>query len=228
MLKSRLLLAVIIMFAMTTNSECAQGDQLIKEKCESCHAFVKPEKSDLSRFINRKGQDLYWAGSKYNQEWLVRWLQAPSRIRPSGSYNFTHLSANAGEAASGEAMKSEHIRLSKEDAEAVTEQMMKLTAPADVVEVGIYKPGSTTPEDGAPLFTTMRGCGSCHMWAPGKGGRSSAELYTGAERMKADYIASYINNPPKFDAGAWMPRQMFSNSEIQKFTAFILGLGNKK
>lgn len=45
--------------------------------------------------------------------------------------------------------------------------------------------------------------------------------------LKADYIASYINNPQKFDAGAWMPRQMFSNSEIQKLAAFILSLGNK-
>lgn len=228
MLKIALFVAVMILSAMTTPSECAEGDRIIKEKCEACHAFAKPEKSDLSRFINRKGQDLYWAGSKYNQDWLIRWIEEPSRIRPSGSYNFVHLSANPGDAGKADAMKSDHIRLSKEDAEAVTAQMMKLTAPADVVEPGLYKPGSASPEDGEPLFITMRGCGACHMWAPGKGGRSSAELYTGGERMKADYIASYIDNPQKFDAGAWMPRQMFSNSEIQKFTAYILSLAGKK
>lgn len=227
MFKRALFTAFVIVSAMTARSECAEGDRIIKEKCAACHAFAKPEKSDLSRFINRKGQDLYWAGSKYNQDWLIRWLEEPSRIRPSGSYNFTHLSANPGEAGMADAMKSGHVRLSKEEAEAVTAEMMKLTAPADVVEPGFYKPGVASPEDGAHMFKTTRGCGSCHMWAPGEGGRSSAELYTGGERMKPDYIASYVNNPQKFDAGAWMPRQMFSNSEIQKFTAFILSLGGK-
>lgn len=225
MFKRVLSVAFAALFALTTHSECAEGDRIIKEKCEACHAFVKPEKSDLSRFLNRKGQDLHWAGSKYNQDWLIRWLEEPSRIRPSGSYGFTHLSSNPGEEGMADAMKTDHIRLSKEDAEAVTAEMMKLAAPADTVEPGLYKPGSASAEDGSPMFKTTRGCGSCHMWAPGRGGRSSAELYTGGARMTPDYIASYINNPQKFDAGAWMPRQMFSDSEIQKLTAFILSLG---
>lgn len=228
MLKNPLVAAVAILFTMTAPSECADGNRIIKDKCETCHTFVKPEKSDLSRFLNRKGQDLYWAGSKYNQDWLIRWLEEPYRIRPSGAYNFVHLSANPGEAGMADAMKSDHLRLSKEDAEAVAMQMMKLTAPADIVEPGMYKPGSASAEDGASMFITRRGCGACHMWAMGKGGRSSAELYTAGERMKADYIASYIDNPQKFDVGAWMPRQMLTNSEIQKFTAFIMSLGGKK
>lgn len=215
-----------VTFTMASGLASADGSAIIKEKCESCHAFVKPEKSDQSRFISRKGQDLYWAGSKYNQDWLVRWLVEPTRIRPSGNYGFTHLSSNPGEA-EVKAAKSDHIHLSKEDAESVTAEMMKLTAPADVVIPGIYKPGAAVAEDGSVMYRVSAGCGYCHMWAPGKGGRSSAELYTGGERMKADYIASYIHNPQKFDAGAWMPRQMFVDSEIQKMTAYILSLGGK-
>ena len=67
MFRKVLFTAFVVLFTMTDHSQCAEGTRIIKEKCEACHAFVKPEKSDLSRFLNRKGQDLYWSGSKYRQ-----------------------------------------------------------------------------------------------------------------------------------------------------------------
>ena len=49
-----------------------------------CHALVKPTDTSFDRMLTRKGPDLWFAGSKFNAEWLVAWLQDPKPIRPAG------------------------------------------------------------------------------------------------------------------------------------------------
>lgn len=196
------------------------GESIIKERCAECHAFVKPESSSRKRLVSRKGQDLFYAGSKYNRKWLVKWLQNPIKIRPKAKYGSFKA---AGKEKSG-TKTAGHIILTGKEAVSAADYMMTLKAPEDVVIPGLYREGAYPPEDGRFAYVRANGCAGCHMWAPGKGGRGGPELYTGGERMNPDYIASFIKNPQKFDAGNWMPRQFFSDSNIQRLTSFILGL----
>lgn len=197
------------------------GDQILTEKCSSCHAFAVPEKFSSKRLLDRQGQDLFYAGSKYNKEWLVKWLQNPTRIRPSGDYNFTSTHKSSKET------PSQHLKLSQGDAVAATEAMMKYKAPADIVVPGIYNnSGGSITEKGLSFYKN-HGCLSCHMLAPGFGGKSAAELFTGGERMQPDYIASFIKHPKKFDPYMWMPNIYISTSTIQDITAFIIQLSKE-
>ncbi len=226
-MNTRSILAIAIAFFVTvTTSDYARaastdGERIITEKCAECHLFQKPKESSRARLSERKGQDLYYSGSKYNESWLIKWLKEPTRIRPSGKFGHVSLKRNSG----GDGMESAsaHIAIGDEEAINVTEYMMTLKAPPSVVEPGLYQVGAYPPDSGKIMYTLTRGCKSCHMWAPGKGGRSGPELYTGGERMTADYIASYIKNPKAFDAALWMPRQGLSDSSVSKLTSFILG-----
>jgi len=69
------------------------GAGILKTQCISCHAIAKPDSMTLDRLWTRKGPDLYYAGSKFNKAWLVKWLQAPVRIRPAGELYTKHVKA---------------------------------------------------------------------------------------------------------------------------------------
>jgi len=48
----------------------------MQTQCAQCHALKAPAPAELTidRLWQRKGPDLYYAGSKYNEAWLVKWL----------------------------------------------------------------------------------------------------------------------------------------------------------
>src|SRR5690554_69421 len=53
-------------------------------QCTSCHALTKPADTTVEHLWTRKGPDLWYAGDKFNRDWLVGWLQNPTTIRPGG------------------------------------------------------------------------------------------------------------------------------------------------
>ena len=54
-------------------SSASAADKL-DPSCSGCHALAKPTDTSLGRLLTRKGPDLWFAGSKFNKEWLVGWL----------------------------------------------------------------------------------------------------------------------------------------------------------
>lgn len=198
----------------------SQGNEILKEKCAECHALSKPEETSRARTSSRKGQDLYYAGSKYNKEWLVKWLQSPTKIRPSGGY---------GEVFSKDISTgpSTHLKLSGDEAESVSLAMMELKAPADVVVPGIYENDPNNVINGLSYYKN-NGCLSCHQLAPDMGGKLAPELYTAAERMQPDYIASFIRHPKRFDPYVNMPNLFKSKLAVQKITGYLLTISASK
>ena len=51
----------------------AHAADKLDASCASCHALTKPTDTSLERLISRKGPDLWYAGSKFNADWLVTW-----------------------------------------------------------------------------------------------------------------------------------------------------------
>jgi len=200
------------------------GAGLLKSQCISCHAIVKPDNASLDRLWERKGPDLYYAGSKFNKAWLEKWLQNPVRIRPAGEFYTRHVKGSDKEDVVDESTMVAHVKLSKADAEAVAEALMALTGPADLVRKGAFKGDKVSMSMGAMFFNKLRGCAACHQAKPGTGGSSGPELYTAAERLQPDYIYSYIKNPQAIDPHIWMPTLNLAEPDLQRLTGYILQL----
>ncbi len=213
-------LLLIPPFALAGN-----GADILKSQCVSCHATVKPDNLGLEHIWERKGPDLYYAGSKFNKPWLVKWLQNPTRIRLGGEFYTKHVKANGDkEDTIDTSTLQDHVKLSKEDAEATAEALMALTAPDGLLEKGAYKGEKVSPTMGAMFFNKLRGCAACHSAKAGTGGLSGAELYTAAERLQSDYVYSFIKNPQKIDPRIWMPALNLSEPDLQRLTGYILQL----
>ncbi len=58
---------------------CGRWSRMLQKDCASCHNLTGPAPQTLQALWDRKGPDLFYAGNKYRQEWLVAWLQKPRR-----------------------------------------------------------------------------------------------------------------------------------------------------
>lgn len=219
------LLATLLVASLVPAFAVASGTEILQSQCASCHALSKPESDALQRLMTRNGPDLYYAGVKFNKDWLSAWLQNPTVIRPAGvMYRRAVKPGEAGEAdVIDPALVPAHLKLSAADATAAADALMSLGTDLNLVEHGAFKQGA--PGSMAPLlFNKLRGCSSCHSGKPGTGGLSGPELYTAGERLQADYIVEYIRSPQKFDPHVWMPALGLKDGDIQKLTGYLLTL----
>lgn len=201
----------------------AEGAKILESQCEGCHAIEKPGKTDVSHIWDRKGPDLYYAGNKFQRDWLVAWLQSPTRIRPGGELYRKHIKSGADGDVIDTATLSEHPHLDKSSAESAADALMALTVPG-LVESGAFKNGEVSPTMGAMFFGKLRGCSACHRDTPTNGGVSGPELYTASQRLQADYIYSYIKHPQTIDPHVWMPDLGLGEADLQRLTGYIMQL----
>ena len=76
---------IIGLLVLTIESAAAaqDGATLAAERCASCHNLAGPAPATFEVVLDRKAPDLFYAGSKFNRPWLVKWLQNPTVIRPA-------------------------------------------------------------------------------------------------------------------------------------------------
>src|SRR5690625_3687074 len=216
------------LLALPASTLAADGTKILKSECAGCHALTEPDEFSLDRLWERKGPDLFYAGVKYNQPWLVKWLQNPTRIRPAGEFYRKHIKPSEKVDVIDESTLEPHMKLSQEDAKAVADALMALKGPEGLVEEGGFKGKKVRMSLGRMFFGKLRGCSSCHQDKPGKGGLSGPELYTAGERLQPDYIYSYIKDPQKIDPYIWMPKFDLSEKNIQQLTGYIVQLSAKE
>jgi cbb3-type cytochrome oxidase cytochrome c subunit len=183
--------------------------------------LTKPADSSRQRLWDRRGPDLYYAGQKFKKDWLVQWLQAPTRLRPAGELYAKHIKPGPERDVIDEQALPAHVRLSPADAETVTTALMALSGPPGFVEQGAFKQAPVNATLGRLFFTKLRGCASCHMAAPGEGGVSGPELYSAGQRLQPDYIYSYIKDPHRFDPYVWMPKFNLTEQDLQRLTGHL-------
>lgn len=183
--------ALLVMTAAP--SYAAGGDAIFKKGCTGCHYTDGPAKEKtIADQLAKKGPELWYAGSKFQKDWLAAWLQDPKPIRP---LKYNSLS---------ERNLPDHPKLSAGDAASVTDFLMGLKSPE--VKAGVIKPKESA--QGKNIFVKKAPCGGCHEYpAKGKviGGKSGPSLVGAGKRLNHDWIYAYLANIKAFKPVRDMP-----------------------
>lgn len=204
----------------------ADAASAIPASCASCHALTKPDNPTVERLWNRKGPDLWYAGDKFNRDWLVSWLQNPTPIRPGGVLWFKHAKPGSPRDTLDTAAIEKHPPVDAASAPRIADALLQLKS-AGLVNPGEFKPEGVNLTMGQMSFGKLRGCVSCHQDKPGQGGVSGPQLHDAGKRLKPDYVLAYTRDPQKFDHFIWMPRLTLSDPDLQRLTGYIASLGKE-
>ncbi|MCJ8327552.1 MAG: hypothetical protein MJK08_10685 [Campylobacterales bacterium] len=216
--------AVTLLF--TLSSSFADISTFIKNDCATCHSF-KEVKSDFTERIKRKASPLYYAGNKYKEEWLVLWLQNPTRIRPGGAFPPNHtIVTDEGDIIDDKTLD-KHVSLSLPQAKEVASYLMGLKTKQELIDKIDYSPKKISKSSGKLNFVKFQACQSCHKDSRDEGGVSGPELYTAWNRLQEKYIVSYITEPELWDEHTMMPNKNLKKSRIQKLVDYLKLLGEE-
>lgn len=182
-----------LLVTMTAPSYAGGGDAIFKKDCASCHYTDGPAKEKtIADQLAKKGPELFYAGSKFQKDWLAAWLQDPKPIRPMKYNSLTE--KNAGD----------HPKASAADAAALTDYLMGLTS--SKVAAGKIKAKNS------PLarnnFNKKMPCTGCHQTeSKGKvtGGLSGPSLVGAAKRLNPDWVYAYLTDVNTFKPVRDMP-----------------------
>lgn len=217
------LLASILIINVAPAHGTSAGAQFVLKNCASCHALAQAEKETLHAYMAKKGPDLYYAGNKYRKAWLVKWLQKPQRIRPSGMFfaNHTEVTDEGDVIKESSLPNPAHVTLSKHHAQDSAAYLMTLTAKSDLTTQENYTPKKISKRMGAMNFSKFKGCSSCHRDQPDFGGVSGPELYTAAERLQEHFLSSYIRNPQAWERKSLMPNRHLPDKEVYRLVDYL-------
>lgn len=220
-------IAASIFLLLPLAASAADGMAVLQKDCVSCHNLKGPAPQTLQALWDRKGPDLFYAGNKYRQDWLVEWLQKPQRIRPAGEFYGKHIKPGAKRDDVDPATLENHVVLARADAVAVAAELMKLKPHDDLIAKEKIEPGSIPGFMGEMVFDKFLGCMACHLIEPDFGGFSGPELYTAGKRLQPAFIASYIRSPQAWDPKIWMPNKHVSDENIQKLVHYLESLAKE-
>jgi mono/diheme cytochrome c family protein len=207
------LCAVLFVFSTYPSKAAAQeGETLYKQKCLSCHAVSPAKKVSIKQRASIKGMPLWFAGSKFNKEWLETWLASPQPIfsvkwgtLEKGAYN--------------------HPAVDASEAKQLTEYLMTLVDAQ--VETGKTEPlpksrGKRRSFMGrtAQLFEKHQGCYACHRYLNKRnqelGGFSGPSLVEASQRLQADWVYAFLKDPRRYYPNGTCP--IPGDKAFNKFT----------
>lgn len=223
----RTILAATLLFSMSQlflpgMTAAADGPALADEKCAACHALKRPAAArTVEERMSLTGSDLFYAGRKYREAWIAQWLQNPVRIWPGGMFFANHAKVTDEGDKVDPTTLSKHVLLSAEEALAVSTYLMTLVDGGPTAEGVTYTPSPVSAQMGKMNFHKFKGCGACHEDSPGTGGVSGPQLYSAFERLRPDYITSYIRDPLAWDRTSLMPKVGLQDAEIFKLVDYL-------
>jgi len=216
---------LMISIAVAPAMAAADGTAILQQQCVSCHNLTGPAPTSLKDLWARKGPDLFYAGDKYQHDWLSAWLQKPVRIRPAGMFYRQHIKPGPKHDVVDNATLTPHLSLSASDAKAVANTLMTFKAHSDLIAKEKHVPGPSPI--GEMMFDKINGCMACHQIEPGYGGMSGSEMYTAGKRLQPAFMLSYIKDPQAWDPKIWMPNKHTPADNIQQLVNYLIDLSKE-
>ncbi|MEO7862658.1 MAG: hypothetical protein ABIU05_19930, partial [Nitrospirales bacterium] len=153
------------------------AESLISSTCSTCHKF---QGEGESRF-NLKAPDLMWGGSKFQRDWLIKWLTGKEPMLYAKSYRWDQTQ-----------QPEQHMAVSQQEAEGLADYFETHLQDPRVKSQSIDMSTFSQQEAkfGEEIFT-QHSCIGCHqIMVDGKktGGPQSASFLNSGKRLKADWI----------------------------------------
>ncbi|MEK6747594.1 MAG: c-type cytochrome [Pseudomonadota bacterium] len=202
-------------------AHAADGDALLQSECAACHNLTGPAAATVAELRTRKAPDLFYAGNKFRREWLVRWLQQPTRVRPAGFLFLNHIKPGAKSDVVDAASLPTHPALDTARATAAADALMNLRPHDALIAKEKLAAGTLSRAMGEMVFDKFSGCLACHLIEPEYGGVSGPELYSAGTRLQAEYIASIVRTPQAWQPKTWMPDKHISDANIVKIVRYL-------
>jgi mono/diheme cytochrome c family protein len=204
-----------------------EGKAIVKSQCISCHDVAGPAPRTFDAVMKRRAPDLFYAGSKFNRPWLVKWMQNPTTIRQAGMMFLNNLVTEGGkDKIKRGSVKPCPAKLKPDEAEAVADYLMTLKDAT--MKTGVIDASKAFSQSRASrMFTKQYPCMGCHtIPARGekRGGVSGPSLIGAGERLNPDWIYARIENPQYWDPKTWMPRIPLSEAKRKMLTLFIASM----
>lgn len=219
MKKLAVVFGLLIAFFSAVPAWAAEGKALVKKnKCASCHKMKGPAVKTIAEVLKRKAPDLFYAGSKFNKEWLVGFLQNPVVLRPAGTVYRNNIKTE-GDTDVVVAPPKCASKLSAGDAAAVADYLMTLKG-IDM-KTGTAKLGKFSKARARNLMMKKEACNACHSF-PKKGGGLSCPTFEGiGARLNPDWMYSFIKDPGHWDPKIWMASRELDEKSLQLMVNYL-------
>ncbi|MBI3582182.1 MAG: c-type cytochrome [Nitrospinae bacterium] len=220
MKKTVVITALLALVLASSQAFAADGAALVKSnKCDSCHKMTGPAVKTLKEIEARKAPDLFYAGSKFNKDWLVKFLQNPSQIRPAGTV-YTNFLKKGEQDTVAEPPKCAS-KLDAGGAAAVADYLMTLKDAS--MKTGVAKLGEFSKAKAKMLIIKTEACNGCHR-IEGNGGVSCPTFEGIGARLNPDFVYNFVQHPQQFDPKIWMAKRELAENDLQLIVNYIASL----
>jgi len=193
-----------------------EAETLIKTVCSTCHKF---QGEGESRF-NLKAPDLMWGGSKYQRDWLIRWLTGKEPLLYAKSYRWD------------QGQKPDvHLKVTEEHANSIADYFEKNLKESRVT-IGAFDLTKVTKKDvkdGAFIFKE-HACIGCHTIQENSqlvGGPQSTNLADSGNRYNADWLFRFGVNPQDFTPHSGEFLADATEPQLRSVIGYLMTLGVK-
>lgn len=209
--------------AVSATAPVANANEYVQTHCADCHTLSQPDYAALgfAERANRKGPHLHYAGDKYRKDWLRAWLEAPTRIRPGGSFPPDHTVVTDEGDVIDESTLPDHPAVPEEQLDDVVATLMSLHLDDAPTLEQPYEPKKISLMLGKMDFNKFKGCAACHRDDAENGGLSGPELYTAWQRLQPEFIVTYTASPTAWDPHSMMPNRHLKESDIHKLANYL-------
>jgi mono/diheme cytochrome c family protein len=212
-------LSVFVPFIFPTfllASDAQEAESLIKTNCSTCHKF---QGEGESRF-NLKAPDLMWGGSKYQRDWLIRWLTGKEPMLYAKSYRW-----DQGQE------PDVHIAVTPAQANALADYFEHHFVDPRVT-VGAFDLAKVTKKDGevGAFIFKEHACIGCHTIEENGqlvGGPQSANLADSGNRYNADWLFRFGINPQDFTPHSGEFLADATEPQLRSVIGYLMTLGVK-
>jgi len=193
-----------------------QAELMVDNVCSTCHK-IKGEGE--SRF-NLKAPDLMWGGSKYQRDWLIRWLTGKEPLLYAKNYRWDQ---------SQEPVV--HMTVTEEQANGIADYFEKNLKDSRVT-VGAFDVTKVTKKDasdGAFIYKE-HACIGCHTIEENGqlvGGPQSANLADSGNRYNADWLFRFGINPQDFTPHSGEFLADATEPQLRSVIGYLMTLGVK-